>query len=149
MNKFAKLLLALAAILTGVGVAIGANPNDFGQVLGSSRVVGGLSTIRVPIVIVAGNTFQTILPASAGRRSLTVQNNNGTDSCWLDFGQSSALSLTGIPSGTSLTAAAATKTGAILLLAGGSYSRYYPYTPSDELQATCTTTADTMRVEYQ
>lgn len=149
MNKHFATALFAALALTLWGVAYGANPNDFGQVLGSSRVVGGLSTIRVPIVIVTGNTFQTILPASAGRRSLAIQNNNGTDSCWLDFGQSSALSLTGIPSGTSLTAAAATKAGAILLLPGGSYSRYYPYTPSDELQATCTSTNDTMRVEYQ
>lgn len=148
MTKIAAAVAALILTFCGVMLAYGANPNDFSQVLGSNRVVGGLPTIRVPIVIVAGNTFQTILPASAGRRSLTVQNNNGTDSCWLDFGQSTALTL-GIPSGTSLTAAAATKAGAILLLAGGSYSRYYPYTPSDELQATCTTTADTMRVEFQ
>ena len=98
------------------------------------------ATTRVPIVITAGNTFQTVLAAvgapPATRRSLTIQNNNATDSCWLDYG-------------IGITAANATKAGAILLLAGGSYTRYYPYIPSDELEATCATTSDTMRVEYQ
>ena len=99
------------------------------------------------VVIATGNTFQTVLAAVANpdnnpsaRHSLTIQNNNATDSCWLDYG---------LLSGTPITAGTATKGGSILLLPGGSYTRYYPYIPSDEIEATCTTTSDTMRVEIQ
>jgi hypothetical protein len=96
-------------------------------------------TTRTPVVIAAGNTFQTVLTAVTStnqRRSLTIQNNNATDSCWLDYG-------------IGITAGNATKAGGILLLPGGSYTRYYPYVPSDEIEATCTTTSDTMRVDVQ
>lgn len=101
----------------------------------------------IRVVIAAGNTFQTVLLAVAdptgnplSRHSLTIQNNNTTDSCWLDYG---------LLSGTPITAGTATKAGAILLLPGGSYTRYFPYIPSDEIEVTCTTTSDTMRVEIQ
>lgn len=94
------------------------------------------ATTPVTVVIAAGNTFQTILAAltqaTAPRRSLTIQNNNSADSCWLYIG-----------SGT------AAKATSILLLPGGSYTRYYPYVPSDAFQATCTTTNDTMYLDIQ
>jgi hypothetical protein len=92
-------------------------------------------TTNTPIVITLGNTFQNILAAVTNnnqRRSLTIQNNNATDSCWLFIGAGSA-----------------TKATSILLLAGGSYTRYYPYVPSDVIQATCATTSDTMYVDNQ
>jgi hypothetical protein len=92
-------------------------------------------TTNVPVIIATGNTFQTILAAVTNnnqRRSLTIQNNNATDSCWLFVGGGSA-----------------TKGTSILLLPGGSYTRYYPYIPSDAIQATCTTTSDTLYVDYQ
>lgn len=97
------------------------------------------TTTRVPIVITTGNTFQTVLAGvtqTNQRRSLTIQNNNATDSCWLDYG-------------VGITAGNATKAGAILLLPGGSYTRYYPYIPADEIEGTCAANNDTMRVEYQ
>lgn len=92
-------------------------------------------TINGSVVIATGNTFQTILPALTGfqqRRSLTIQNNNATDSCWIFVGGGSA-----------------TKGTSILLLAGGSYTRYYPYLPSDAIQGTCASTSDTIYVETQ
>jgi hypothetical protein len=85
--------------------------------------------------IAAGSTFQTILAAvtqTNQRRSLTIENNNATDSCWLFIGTGSA-----------------TKATSILLLPGGSYTRYYPYIPTDTIQATCATTSDTLYVDTQ
>lgn len=85
--------------------------------------------------ITTGNTFQTVLAAlvpPALRRSLTVENNNATDSCWIYVGSGSA-----------------TKAAAILLTAGGSYTRYYPYVPSDAIQATCATSNDTLYIDTQ
>jgi hypothetical protein len=89
-------------------------------------------TTNASASIATGNTFQTVLAASDNRRSLTIQNNNATDSCWVFVGSGSA-----------------TKATSILLLAGGSYTRYYPYIPADVIQATCATTADTLYVDTQ
>lgn len=116
-------------IFAAVGLALlGCSPG-FAQ----STIV---PTTNSSAAIATGNTFQTLLAAvtnSLNRRSLTVVNNNtNTDSCWLFIG-----------------AAAATKATSILLLPGGSYTRYYPYVPSDAIQATCTTTADTIYVDIQ
>lgn len=96
-------------------------------------------TTRVPTAITTGNTFQTILPAVTSnnqRRSLQIQNNNATDSCWLDYG-------------IGVTAGNASKANAILLLPGASFTRYTPLIPGDEFEATCATTADTLRVDIQ
>jgi hypothetical protein len=93
-------------------------------------------TINGSVTIVTGNTFQTVLAAvgspPAARRSLTIENNNSTDSCWIFIGSS-----------------AATKAASILLTSGGAYTRYYPYVPSDAIQATCTTTSDTLYIDTQ
>ena len=90
-------------------------------------------TVNSSVTIAAGNTFQTVLAASTlnNRRSLTIQNNNATDSCWVFIGP----------------LASATKGTSILLLAGGSYTRYYPYIPSDVVAATCVNTNDTLYVD--
>lgn len=96
-------------------------------------------TTNASVVITTGNTFQTVLAIvspTAGRRSLTIQNNNATDSCWISFG-------------VGVTAGNATKGKSILLLAGQSYTRYFPYVPSDEIEATCATTSDTLYVDSQ
>lgn len=93
------------------------------------------ATTNGSIVIATGNTFQTALAAITNtnqRRSLTIQNNNVTDSCWLFIGGGSA-----------------TKGTSILLASGASYTRYYPYVPNDAIQATCATTADTLYVDTQ
>jgi hypothetical protein len=92
-------------------------------------------TTNSSAVIATGSTFQTVLSAvtlTGQRRSLTINNNNPTDSCWLFLG-----------SGT------ATKGKSILLLAGATYARYAPYIPSDEVQATCATSADTLYLDFQ
>lgn len=93
-------------------------------------------TTNSSTTIATGNTFQTLLAAitsNSQRRSLTVQNNNTNgDNCWLFIG-----------------AGGAAKATSILLGQGGSYQRYYPYVPNDVIQATCTTTADTIYVDLQ
>jgi hypothetical protein len=92
-------------------------------------------TTNGAMVVTTANTFQTILAAvtqTNQRRSLTIQNNNASDSCWLFVGSGSA-----------------TKGTSILLLAGAAYTRYYPYVPSDAIQATCATSADTLYVDTQ
>jgi hypothetical protein len=94
-------------------------------------------TINGSVTITTGNTYQNILSAVAAppaiRRSLTIQNNNTNgDNCWLFIGSGSA-----------------TKATSILLSPGGSYQRYYPYVPSDVIQATCASNSDTMYADYQ
>lgn len=96
-------------------------------------------TTRVPTSITTGNTFQTILPAVTSnnqRKSLEIQNNNATDNCWIDFG-------------IGVTAGNASKANAYLLQPGWALTRYTPYIPADEIEATCATTADTLRVDFQ
>lgn len=93
-------------------------------------------TTNGSITITAGNTFQAALAAVTSnnqRRSLTIQNNNTTtDNCWVFVGGGSA-----------------TKGTSILLQPGQAYTRYYPYVPSDAIQATCTTTNNTLYVDNQ
>lgn len=94
------------------------------------------TTTNASVVIATGNTFQQVLAAitqNNQRRSLTIQNNNAIDSCWLFVGAT----------------ASATKGTSILLLPGGSYTRYYPYIPSDNIAATCATSSDTLYVDLQ
>jgi len=95
------------------------------------------ATTNGSVTIATGSTFQTILAVLAAgntqRRSVTIQNNNTNgDNCWLFIGGGSA-----------------TKATSILLAPGGSYQRYYPYVPSDAIQATCATTNDTMYLDTQ
>lgn len=93
------------------------------------------ATTNASAVITTGNTFQTVLAAvvtGTVRRSLTIQNNNATNSCWVFVGSGGA-----------------TKATSILLLAGGAYTRYYPYVPSDAIQATCASNSDTLYVDTQ
>ncbi len=100
---------------------------------------GQLPTINQSVTIVTGNTFQTVV-ATSGRRSLTISNNNASDSCWISFGSFG---------GVTITAANATKPRSILLIAGGSYTRYFPYTPNDEIEGTCASNGDTLYVDIQ
>jgi hypothetical protein len=120
--------IALIALLLGVSGAAAQSTNTatFNQ---------GVPT---PITITTGNTFQTILAAipigsTVPRRSLTIQNNNATDNCWIFIG--------------ALTTP--TKAQSILLQPGIPYQRYYPYVPSDAIQGTCATTADSIYVDTQ
>jgi hypothetical protein len=94
------------------------------------------STVNASVVITTGNTFQLVLATnlntSTQRQALTIVNNNASDSCWLYIGSGSP-----------------TKNTSILLLAGGSYTRYWPYIPNDTLQATCAGNSDPLYIDYQ
>jgi hypothetical protein len=101
----------------------------------AARAQTNAATTNGSATIITGNTFQTVLGAIANntpRRSLTIENNNTSDSCWLYVGSGSA-----------------TKALSMLLLPGGSYVRYYPYVPSDAIQATCATSNDTLYLDTQ
>jgi hypothetical protein len=115
------------------------------------------TTVNGAITITTGLTYQTLLPALAtgtSRRSITIQNNNASDSCYLIFGSNIASQVT---SGTTTTSTNLTIGGntitaqkaSILLQAGIPYQRYYPYVPSDALFVTCTTTGDSVYVDTQ
>lgn len=122
--RLSRLVLAVAGMLAA------ASP--------SGAQVTPAATVNGSVAIAAGNTFQSALAAlgspPALRRSLTIQNNNTNgDNCWLFIGAT----------------ASATKALSILLGPGGSYQRYAPYIPSDNLAVTCTTTADTVYVDTQ
>lgn len=125
-------LAALLCLLALPAWAQGSNPAGGAAVAGAPT---NRSTKNVSVVITTGNTFQTILAVQGTtdvRQALTIANNNATDSCWLFIG-----------------AATATKGTSILLLAGGSYARYWPFVPSDAIQATCANNSDTLYVDIQ
>jgi len=127
---------ALAWSLAGLAGAP-AHGQEATSFQGQSQAAG---TLNSSAVIATGNTFQTVLPAltstaypgTPARRSLTINNNNATDSCWIFIGSGSA-----------------SKGASILLTAGQTYRRDWPYVPSDAIQATCTTTSDTLYVDTQ
>jgi hypothetical protein len=127
MKHMKWLALALLLFVSWGGVK-GATPFS-GQVVNRS-------TKNVSVVITTGGTFQTVLTSILGtetqRQALTIENNNATDNCNLYIGTGSATA------GTS-----------ILLLPGGSYTRYWPYVPSDAFQATCATSSDTLYIDVQ
>jgi hypothetical protein len=82
------------------------------------------------------------VPVNSGaRRSLTIQNNNGNatceaasncDYCWVFIG-----------------AGTASEAKSIELGATEAYTRFYPYVPSDVIQATCASNSDTLYVDTQ
>lgn len=106
-------------------------------------------TAPLPVNITLGNTYQLLMPAGTNRRSLTIQNNNAADSCYVLIGgpwvagDTTATSRT--VNGASLTAAKAS----LLLLAGGAYTRYEPYIPSDQILVTCATTNSSIYADVQ
>jgi hypothetical protein len=116
------ILLAFAALLAELSPTLAQTP---------------AATTNASVTITLGSAFQSLLAAITGttpRRSLTIQNNNiNGDNCWIYIGPN----------------ASATKATAILLGPGGSYQRYTPYIPSDNISATCATTADTLYVDTQ
>lgn len=135
-------LLAFAVVW-----ALSSQPNVNAQTSpGGTPVVGSAKyrgTINSSVVIATGNTFQQVLASIIGatgqtgvanvRQSLTIENNNASDSCWVFIGPT----------------ASAAKGTSILLLAGGSYTRYWPYVPPDNIAATCASNSDTLYVDSQ
>lgn len=118
----------LRGLLVAIGLAL--------SVPAHAQVINAPTT-NGSVVITAGGTFQTVLAAlgapPAKRRSLTIQNNNTSDSCWIYIGSGSATEAKSI----------------LLAAAGGSYARYSPYIPSDEIQGTCATASDSLYVDVQ
>lgn len=132
-----KAFIALFLLICGSAYA-----EDTGSVVAGRAV--DRSTVNGSVAITTGNTFQELLPsiignAAAIRQALTIENNNTTDSCWLIIGTnqitpgSTTLSSNVTIAGKTITAQQA----AILLMAGGSYQRYFPYVPSDAIYGTC------------
>lgn len=102
------------------------------------------ATTNGSVTITTGATFQTVLTAVASgsiRRSLTIQNNNATSSCLSSNNCDVCYVFIG--------ASSATKGHSIELSATQAYTRFYPYVPSDAIQATCDSTNDTLYVDTQ
>jgi hypothetical protein len=98
--------------------------------------------------ITTGLTYQTLIIAG-NRRTLTIQNNNTTDSCWIDV---TGIVASGNTTTTNVTTNAATITSiqaSILLTAGQSYGRYYPFTPNAAIVGTCASSGDSIYVDNQ
>ena len=110
-----------------------------------AQAVHNWPTINGSVVITTGNTFQTVLAAvstgGVARRSLTIQNNNANSSC--QSANTCDLCWVFIGAGT------ATEAKSIELAATQAYTRYYPYAPSDAIQATCASNSDTLYVDTQ
>jgi hypothetical protein len=119
--------VALAAALAIASVLFGSRTLAQGQ---SPAPPGTLVTI------VTGSKFQQVVsPSKNGteRRSLTIRNNSANDdNCWVYIGTSK-------PS----------KEASFELAPGKSLVRYWPFVPSDAVQATCASSSDTLYVEYQ
>jgi hypothetical protein len=89
------------------------------------------------VTILMANKFQQVLTAGKAnapeRRTFTIENNNTNgDSCWVYVGSASA-----------------SKEESQEVAQGESYVRYWPFVPSDGIQATCASSSDTLNVQYQ
>lgn len=119
--------------------------------IGAAAAQSAVPTDNWSVSITTGNTFQQVQPRSDARRSLTIQNNNASDSCYVNIdgsviaGNTTATSVTTKASAVAITAAKAS----VLLSAGQSYTRYYPYVPSGPIVVTCATTASSLYVDMQ
>jgi hypothetical protein len=142
---FAPILFVAALVGFPLWIALSPSARLIAQGNQTGASVEGIpvnrSTVNGSITITTGNTFQTVLASNlttqfgqtvTPRYALTIENNNASDSCWLYLGNGTA-----------------TKAISILLLPGGSYTRYWPFVPSDQIQATCSTTSDTLYVDTQ
>ncbi len=96
------------------------------------------STVNNSTTIATSGTFQTILASTQVsnttiRQAITIENNNAAGpNCWIFWGTGTA-----------------TTSNSVLLPVGGSYTRYWPFVPSDALQATCGANGTTIYVEVQ
>jgi hypothetical protein len=95
------------------------------------------ASTKTPVTIVTGNKFQKILPeddTGKDRRALIINNNNTNgDSCWVFVG----------------TRQASKEKSDKVLAPGAQYVRLWPFVPTDEIQATCASSSDTLSMEYQ
>jgi hypothetical protein len=127
MSKLLKISVIFALILLWVG----------GSQQTEAQNSNSAVTHRIPTTIAVANTFQTAIAANPNRLSIQIENNNtNTDNCFVDYG-------------IGVTAANASETNAIILVPGGSFTRYFPsFVPSDEIEVTCAGT-DHLRVDWQ
>jgi len=102
--------------------------------LGSTAFAQTSAARTDTVTINTANKFQQILASSGtARRMLRISNNNTDgDSCWVFVGSGQA-----------------SKEGSYEVGPGKEYLRYPPFVPSDAIQATCTSSKDTLDVEYQ
>jgi hypothetical protein len=106
------------------------------------------ATVPGAVSITTGLTYQQIV-AAGSKVSITIQNNNTSDSCWIIVG---GPFLAGDTTATSRTIAGASISAlkaSIVLAPAGSYTRYMPYIPGDTILGTCTTTGDSIYVDTQ
>ena len=101
------------------------------------------------VSITTGGTFQQVQPRNDARRSLTIQNNNASDSCYVNIDGSVVAGNTAASSVTTRGGTVTAAKASVLLSAGQSYTRYYPYVPSGPIVATCATTASSLYVDMQ
>ena len=141
--KTDRLLAALRAACCALFVMLGAK---------ETSAQSAIATDNKSALITTGNTFQQIQAANQSRRSITIENNNtSSDNCWVNIdgsvaaGNTTSTSVTPPGGNGTMTAAQAS----ILLQAGGSYQRYYPYIPQGPIIATCASTGDSLYVDVQ
>ena len=118
--------------------------NGTGTGASTAGVAVNRSTLNSSATITTGNTFQTVLASNQTngkpRQSLTIENTNATDNCWITFGQIGT---------TVITVGNAAKASSILLTPGEALTRYWPYVPNDEIEGTCATTGDFLYIDNQ
>jgi hypothetical protein len=88
------------------------------------------------VAIATGNTFQQVIGSNGNakeRQALIIKNDNSNgDSCWVFFGGDKA-----------------SKEKGVMVTAGDSYVRYWPFVSSETIQATCASTSDALYVEIK
>jgi hypothetical protein len=86
------------------------------------------------VTIDTANKFQQVLALTGTKLRMVriINNNTNGDSCWVFVGRGGA-----------------SKEGSYEVPPGKEYLRYPPFVPSDAIQATCTSSSDTLDVEYQ
>ena len=135
-------MLADRSEMLACGIVLGAASLIIACLLSPSPIFAQQTTppqqpTEMLVKIVTGNKFQQILPentAGNDRRALTIINNNTNgDSCWVFVG----------------TGGASKEKSDKVLAPGDKFVKYWPFVPSDEIQATCASSSDTLSIEYQ
>lgn len=107
-----------------------------------------IATRNNTAIIAAANTYQSLLIAGS-RRSLTIENNNATDSCWIEVSGLVAVGDTTATAKTINGVSVTAQKASIALLPGGSYTRYYPFIPNGAIVGTCASLGDSIYLDIQ
>lgn len=151
-----NLLFASVALLAAGVLAPAQAPTPVGQIVGGAAQYR--STVNGSVKVTTGLTYQLVLAGiqgtSTSRQSLTIENNqaSGSDVCYLIVASVPVITSAVTTTSTNVTVAGATITAAqasIVLVPGGSYTRYWPYVPTDPIYGTCATTGDSIYVDSQ